>query len=850
MTILGVAMATVLITTLACIGTSILASVVQFLKSTDGTAHETYIGVEQENLKYFLNNQSFEEIWLKKDLDYFRIDLEDDNGYKYIIGLIGAEEGWFEAQGLKLVEGRFAERENEIVLPKKIRSSLGYDIRVGDKITERSGKAERSLFVVGFVDETDIQLVYESDPLWAYHLNSVLDEESDEVWQRYFIIEAYTYWDGDSNEAGAYDVGVRYKKSALYRRDEIAASLMDVPQELYEKAYKNPYAFMTNIGREENAKLHSRVAGFDQNELLESLEGLSPFHLTQVTVWIIAFSEVIFLFFVLAGVFCINNSFDISITERIRFYGMISSVGSTKRQRRMIVWMEAFVIGVFGIPLGILLGVALSFGLVRVVDIACQYFMPSLQFRMIFRVAWWAILIAVFQAVLMIALSAMESAFRAAKISPIEAIRSNDTISRNIALKKKQRKTPRFMKKFFGVGGGVAWQNFRRSKVKYRATIVSIAVSMAFLLGMTFIPFLFRFLEGDFQLEYGGMNYQVQVQIDHSAGYEKIKELETWDGVTKCIIKRNSFPAHETIDSENEENDVPRRIIYVETWDDKTFEQICKENNIDFHSAIDKGLISKRNKYLSVGEIFAGEKNNSFKVRQGIPGVPFSIEIAGEIDAGSIPDYFTEEYGVIVSESWIRAHENLIDGKATGYFTCKDANAFCEAVEKEDILGASFMNYNEVYQMTQLFKVIIYMFMIGFLFLVIAIGMTNVINAVNSNMEMRASEFAKLRAVGMTRKQFRGMIFAEGIFIAVKGLFWGYLFGCGIYYVLHRLFVESSDMLFADPYYRVLLEFHLPIGQMLAGAAVVVLLLYLVLNVHVKKVEKRNIIETIRNENI
>ena len=189
MTILGVAMATVLITTLACIGTSILASVVQFLKSADGNAHETYIGVEQENLKYFLNNQSFEEIWLKKDLDYFRIDLEDDNGYKYIIGLIGAEEGWFEAQGLKLVEGRFAERENEIVLPKKIRSSLGCDIRVGDKITERSGKGERSLFVVGFVDETDVQLVYESDPLWAYHLNSVLDEESDEVWKRYFIID-------------------------------------------------------------------------------------------------------------------------------------------------------------------------------------------------------------------------------------------------------------------------------------------------------------------------------------------------------------------------------------------------------------------------------------------------------------------------------------------------------------------------------------------------------------------------------------------------------------------------------------------------------------------------------------
>ncbi|MBO4748960.1 MAG: ABC transporter permease, partial [Lachnospiraceae bacterium] len=263
-----------------------------------------------------------------------------------------------------------------------------------------------------------------------------------------------------------------------------------------------------------------------------------------------------------------------------------------------------------------------------------------------------------------------------------------------------------------------------------------------------------------------------------------------------------------------------------------------------------KGLISKKEETLKVGEIYAGEQNIYKFLKVGEPGVPTEVEIVGKVDTERLWGYYDYKMNVIVGESYVKEHPKLFDGAATGYFTCTDANAFYDAVEKQNLVGLNMVNFDQIYQITRLVKILVYLFMIGFLFLVATIGTTNVINAVNSNMEMRASEFAKLRAVGMTRKQFQGMILTEGGFIAAKGLFWGYLFGCGIYYVLHSMFAKSADILFMDPMYRMSLRFRLPIGYMLASGLVVVGLIYCVLKLHVKRAEKRNVIETIRNENL
>lgn len=77
---------------------------------------------------------------------------------------------------------------------------------------------------------------------------------------------------------------------------------------------------------------------------------------------------------VFTSVFCIKNSFDISITEKIKQYGMLRSVGATRKQIKSNVLYEATLLGIIGIPLGILLGFLASFILI----IVSNYFIADM----------------------------------------------------------------------------------------------------------------------------------------------------------------------------------------------------------------------------------------------------------------------------------------------------------------------------------------------------------------------------------------------------------------------------------------------------------------------------------------
>ena len=167
-----------------------------------------------------------------------------------------------------------------------------------------------------------------------------------------------------------------------------------------------------------------------------------------------------------------------------------------------------------------------------------------------------------------------------------------------------------------------------------------------------------------------------------------------------------------------------------------------------------------------------------------------------------------------------------------------------------DLPDVSVTNYDMVFQLIHFLKALIRLMSAGFLFLLIMIGVTNIINAVTINMQLRMPEFAKLRAVGMTGKQFRGMIFLEGVFIGVKGLFWGFLFGCTIHYGVYYFVSSSADMLWSDPEKKFTYAYQPPVIQIIASIITVAALLYLILARYAKKFESNNVIETIRNENL
>ena len=130
-------------------------------------------------------------------------------------------------------------------------------------------------------------------------------------------------------------------------------------------------------------------------------------------------------------------------------------------------------------------------------------------------------------------------------------------------------------------------------------------------------------------------------------------------------------------------------------------------------------------------------------------------------------------------------------------------------------------------------------FLYGFILVVALIGITNIFNTITTNMELRAPEFAMLKSIGMTRKEFRRMIWLEGMFYGGKALLIGIPLGIMLSACFNRALGEGLVTAFRFPW----------LGTVTAVAAVI-LLLYVIMRYSMGKINRKNIIETIQNENI
>lgn len=199
---------------------------------------------------------------------------------------------------------------------------------------------------------------------------------------------------------------------------------------------------------------------------------------------------------VLTSIFCIKNSFDISITEKIKQYGMLRSIGATKKQIKKNVFYEASILGAIGIPLGIALGFLASF----ILCIISNFYLKDMisdNLKLEFSFSFIAMLIAVVLGIVTIYFSAFRSARRAAKVSPIDSIRN----SANIKINPKKVKSPKAIKRIFGMGGEISYKNLKRNKKKYRTTVISIVVSVfVFIALYSFMSMAFDTVENELDL--------------------------------------------------------------------------------------------------------------------------------------------------------------------------------------------------------------------------------------------------------------------------------------------------------------------------------------------------------------
>ena len=903
-TILGVALATGLITAVACLGVSLIASYTQYIKKTQGDAHVIFSAVSGKDIKRFLNNQSVEELWIARRDGYANTENHVISNTTNFIELQSVPEGWFDHHdnAVKLVKGRFPENENEIVLDRKLYTEVGMKLAIGDEITlavgdrmlngqkVRLGEAydlletieprfEKTYVIVGFTDAYNGSF----DMKWR-HIGHVYAR----------TYRAYSYLSEDSlqkeldaaNEDAYFDISLRYLQSAIKRQEELTAGLLGISVELYQKVWVN---WETRPSGEELLAASEIAKDVEAKDGVFGLMRLESGKLiNQKSYGMIFLIMLAFLILAYAGVFCINNSFDLTFTERVRFYGLMSSIGTTKRQRRELVLLEGVVIGAYGIPLGLLLGMLFTFVLVRITNFILSAMGTVQEFTMVFRVSFTALLVGTVVSALMIFLSAWESAVRASKVSPIAAIRSNEEVK---SKQKKKGKPKRYrknhFKRFLGTSGILAIRNYNRAKIKYRASVTSIALSITLFLGMSFVSMLYDQKKDEIMKE---TNCQLKVTVNDNENWKESfatlkKIVDATEGITRAEIGIHVYIMLNEEDVQwlpgKPDKDMALvNICFIDVLDEDSFAFLCKEAGLDYEEAKGKGIVNC-SEVLSVprpgaallrdrvetGESFAsyqkgdiirgnqrlytriddeGENGSQTKWEEHL--IPTEIEVAGQADDvyALVDPNPSGAVMVYVDESWLTMHPEVSEMQSIyveGCFLADHVNDLEETITDANIYGATTTNYDREYRQLQYIEILIKTFLISFMFIISMIGITNVINAIGTNMELRSQEFARLRSIGMTGGQLRHMVRAEMVILGGKGIIYGILIGTGVSYALYRFLWESSDKSYE-------FAFRLPILEAAICIVLVSLLLALITERRIRKMERRNIVETLRNENL
>lgn len=202
-------------------------------------------------------------------------------------------------------------------------------------------------------------------------------------------------------------------------------------------------------------------------------------------------------FFVLMGialaiviatsVILIFNSIGMSLTERMRYLGMLASVGATARQKRFSIYYEVFVLGLIGIPLGLLFGyigtkITLSILGRRILEADILAGAEGMRGTISIVVQPPVIAAIIIFSALTILISVLVPGIKAARIMPIDALRQSTTIK----IKARKLRVNPLISKIFGYEGELAYKNIKRNGVKGKVITVSIAVSIILFLTLNF----------------------------------------------------------------------------------------------------------------------------------------------------------------------------------------------------------------------------------------------------------------------------------------------------------------------------------------------------------------------------
>ena len=632
--------------------------------------------------------------------------------------------------------------------------------------------------------------------------------------------------------------------SALTYMDETPSAidisvLYKSPKE-YEKTTKDICKTL-NLNFDEDVYVNSDFLRF---------QGVMSYGMLRV---LYAIAGVIIFIIVVSSVFVIRNSFSISVAEKNRQYGMLSSVGATSKQIRRNVIFEGMVIGLIAIPLGILLGIVAIMILLKIVNYLLTDMLSGLGFT--YSINLLAVLISVAISIITIYLSCLIPARRAAKISPIESIRGNN----DIKIKAKKLRTSKLTKKLFGIGGVIASKNLKRSKKKYRTTVISLVISIFIFISLSSFLTLGTKTSQFYYMDFKFNVYVHSLSDANTQIYEKISKLENVDNSAYCYqssLDIDNIKYASEFGKKFLENDPQPTGIAFMVYNNEYFKKYIKEIGLkesDYKTAVillDYDTFYNEDGSKTVDRIYSLKSGDKVNVKSGDKEKTLTISKFTDVKPMGQEAVYYDHGIIVVSEDYIKEVFKE-DVNNSDYYHLSDLfiksskpqeleNTLNDLIKQGgDYYGLTVFNYETYMKQEQRMLLVVKIFLYGFITVITLIGVTNIFNTITTNMILRSKEFAMLKSVGMSSKEFNKMIRLESIMYGTKSLLIGIPLGILGSYGMYKAFAQGID-----------LGYTLPLPAIIISIIFVFIIVRITMKYSLNKINKQNIIETIRKDNI
>ena len=843
-TLVGIILSVALICAVAGMATSLRQSLIQTASSNTGYWHLKLSNINKEDIEKLENNRDIKDLNIINDVGYAKLAKSANENRPYI-HLYSLDEKSFSNMELELVEGTYPQNSNEIAICKSIIDDAQVDLKIGDTIAFNIGDR--------YIGDRMLSSGYEFEPAELMsepeNVDLILSEMPEDSTKETDVErkeEIKVNFTKEFTIVGIMSENEQPIKPISFMYDAGYACVTNGLDEGETNAYiafKNPLDSETSIDEILGINLNSGEISeyrYSINYEILKWESFNTNLGDSSLNMIIAIAIIVIAIIILTSVYCIKNTFSISLTEKIKMYGMLSSIGATKKQIKKSVIQEGMILSLIGIPVGILVGILLVYILV----IAVRGALSGILDIVVFKITLLPILISIILGIVTVYLSCLSAARKAKKITPLEAIKS----SNDIKIKSKKIKSPKIIKKIFGVGGVIAYKNLKRSKKKYRTTVISIAMSVfVFIASSTLINYAFEAMGG----YYKDYDYNIKFSSTSSDGQElkQILNDENFSNYT-LLYKTNSIlkitdmsklsEFGKTVFIENDlykNNEIPVEIYGLNSED---FKEYLEKLGVDYDKNKDKAVL------LDYYSLYKEGKTIKNRLLTYSPNDSIS---------GNVED---KEFNVSIS----KITETVPDGLEGTYFYSAVIvlnvdeygnnfnfvpNMLTTNSEEPDDLAKRSQKYDNMYvtniasevRFYDSVRLVVYIFAYGFIGIITLIGVTNIFNTLTSNIDLRQREFAMLKSIGMTKKEFNKMINLETLFYSLKALIFGIVFGLISSLAIYKAFAQSLDY-----------GFKIPMQAILISILFVFVIVFIIMKFAIGKINKQNIIDTIRKENI